>query len=130
MDNSARYRKMIAFLLTCLTLLLLPGVAPAGATGPPLAHRAAPRGAVATTDPCLPGQGPTSKGMRPVGPRQPGAVAAPPAAPALADGAWTNFHPDLNTISALTPTNVWAAGEYGHLLHYTGAWTAVDPPEL
>src|SRR5262245_43995016 len=50
---------------------------------------------------------------------------------AVMTSGWTNFFPALHTVSAVSSTDAWAAGEAGHLLHYTGvAWTAVDPPEM
>ena len=44
---------------------------------------------------------------------------------------WTNLYPALNAISVVSPTDAWAGGEQGHLIHFTGqAWTTLDPPEL
>src|SRR5205823_1109397 len=44
---------------------------------------------------------------------------------------WTNLYPQLNEISAVSSTEAWAVGEYGHLAHYIdGSWTAVDPPNM
>ena len=41
---------------------------------------------------------------------------------------WTNLYPSLRAVSASSSTDAWAAGEYGHVLHYTGgAWVPVDP---
>src|SRR2546426_1050227 len=54
-----------------------------------------------------------------------------PAAPDLTDNNWTNLFPRLDSVSALSNTDAWAVGEYGHLLHYTGgSWTDIDPPNL
>ncbi len=48
---------------------------------------------------------------------------------AVMTNSWTNLYPNLYQVSATAAGDAWAAGEYGHLLHYTGgAWTAVDPP--
>ncbi|HMA38254.1 MAG TPA: S-layer homology domain-containing protein [Chloroflexia bacterium] len=44
---------------------------------------------------------------------------------------WTNVFPNLNAVSAVSSSEAWAVGGYGHLIHYTGgAWTVVDPPVL
>lgn len=44
---------------------------------------------------------------------------------------WTNLYPDLEEISAVSPTEAWAAGEFGRLLHLSGGtWSVVDPPSL
>ena len=50
---------------------------------------------------------------------------------AVTVGNWTNLYPDLNTVSAVSSTDAWAGGEYGHLLHYTGgSWIEVDPTDM
>ncbi|HMA33793.1 MAG TPA: hypothetical protein VKY74_04865, partial [Chloroflexia bacterium] len=65
---------------------------------------------------------PTARGPRAPHPVQPTDVVT---------GSWTNRFPDLYAVSATSSDDAWAAGEYGHLLHYTGgAWTASDPPAL
>src|SRR5207237_1333096 len=44
---------------------------------------------------------------------------------------WTNLYPDLNDVSAVSSSDAWAVGEYGHLVHYTnGSWTALDPANM
>ncbi len=46
-------------------------------------------------------------------------------------GRWTNLYPQLAAVDAVSGTEAWAVGEYGHLLHYTGGlWVAVDPPAM
>jgi hypothetical protein len=54
--------------------------------------------------------------------REPGSVTA---------SNWTNLYPGLNVISAVSSTEAWAGGEYGHLVHYTGgSWVEVDPDNM
>src|SRR5690349_719840 len=45
------------------------------------------------------------------------------------EGSWTNLFPMLNGVSAVSDTEAWAAGDYGHIVHYSGgSWSALDPP--
>ena len=68
------------------------------------------------------GKGPAGGTPTPGAPARPAAVTA---------NNWTNLFPNLHAVSAVSATEAWAAGEYGHLLHYTGgAWLVVDPPAL
>src|SRR5215218_7620378 len=40
---------------------------------------------------------------------------------------WTNLFPDLYAVSAVSSSEAWAVGEYGHMLHLvTGSWVVVD----
>ncbi len=40
---------------------------------------------------------------------------------------WTNLYPDLLDVSAVSGSEAWAVGEYGHLAHYTNTtWTTLD----
>jgi hypothetical protein len=44
---------------------------------------------------------------------------------------WTNVYPWTNVVSAVSATEVWVGGDYGHLARFTnGIWTAVDPLSL
>jgi hypothetical protein len=44
---------------------------------------------------------------------------------------WTNLYPWTNVVSAVSATEVWAGGEYGHIARFTnGTWTDVDPLSL
>ncbi len=56
-------------------------------------------------------------------------TAAPSAPGAVIINGWTNLFPRLNAVSAVSSTEAWACGDYGHLIRYQdGAWHAVDPP--
>jgi len=58
------------------------------------------------------------------------APSAPPPSRLRANG-WTNLYPTLSAISALAATDIWVAGDYGHLSHYqAGGWQVLDPPVL
>jgi hypothetical protein len=47
----------------------------------------------------------------------------------LSGGSWTNLFPMLNGVSAVSDMEAWAAGDYGHIVHYSGgSWSALDPP--
>jgi hypothetical protein len=44
---------------------------------------------------------------------------------------WTNLYPWTKVVSAVSATEVWAAGEYGHVARFTnGTWTDLDPLSL
>ncbi|HMA35805.1 MAG TPA: hypothetical protein VKY74_15170, partial [Chloroflexia bacterium] len=76
---------------------------------------------------------PLAHAARPAGARNTGLVAGPPSiAPrAIMTNGWTNLFPRLNTVSAISSTDAWAAGDYGHLIHYAnGTWADLDPPAL
>lgn len=135
---------LFSFVAT-LTLVLLGGVLfslHARAQTPPgtgsIVQKPAPPGTV--PDPG--GQRPPWSRQRPGDPRQPpGAPADPqlwqpeiPGAMRPTDSitnSWTNLFPGLYAVSAVSSSEAWAAGEYGHLAHFSGgAWTDVDPPNM
>ncbi|HMA32876.1 MAG TPA: hypothetical protein VKY74_00240, partial [Chloroflexia bacterium] len=101
-----------SLVLTCVLAVvgLLAGV-PLFATARPLSPLTAPKSAI--------GAQPAARGRL-----------VQPAAD-VNIGNWTNAFPDLFAISAVSTTEIWAAGPYGQLLHYTnGIWTAVNPPNM
>ena len=49
----------------------------------------------------------------------------------ISENNWANLYPHLTAVSAVSATDAWAVGDYGHLLHYIGAtWVTVDDPAL
>ena len=73
---------------------------------------------------------PLAHAARPAAALNTGPALGPPPSAIMTNG-WTNLFPRLNAVSAISSTDAWAAGEYGHLIHYTnGTWTAADPPAL